>query len=468
MNDIIDSPQKNASSVIFQTSLVQVARENDLIYDRFGISNIDDRELAISIRDNGIQEPLVLSDDHVLLSGHRRYAAARYLGMETVPVRIVETVFNDLNSTERLAVLRLHNQQREKSPGERIREKLLDIDKAEAYCHLQKRRRDITAMTGADKSNVFMGRVKTRARITTIGFLNAVKKVVQENEEYWPLTDRRIHYLLLNDPPLRHDKKPDSKYINDPHCYQATTRLLARARLTRDVPWQAIEDPTRPIQLGGGFSTFEAFVAQETENFLCGYSRNLMQGQPYHIEIMLEKNALRTVIESVAREYCIPVTTGRGFSSLAPRYDLYKRFKQSGKSKLVLLMLTDFDPDGDEIAASFARSLRDDFGIGMSNMLPLKVALTAEDVANNDLPSDMDAKVSSPNYQKFIKRYGATKVVELDACPVKLLQSKLRDSIHSVLDVTEFNNQRLAEEQDAAHIEAHRQVVFDAIGGRHG
>jgi hypothetical protein len=33
-------------------------------------------------------------------------------------------------------------------------------------------------------------------------------------------------------------------------------------------------------------------------------------------------------------------------------------------------------------------------------------------MCRHDLPSDMDAKVSSPNYQKFLK---STKVVELDA-----------------------------------------------------
>jgi ParB-like nuclease domain len=456
--------QKNYSGVIFQISEIQVAVENNLIYDHFGIDNADDRDLAISIRDNGIQEPLTVSIDGILLSGHRRFAAARLLGMDTVPVRIDETVvFKNLTPDDRLAILRLYNQQREKSAGERIREKMVTIDKSEAYCHLKQRRIDILKMAGCEKSNVPMGQVKVRPRITTLGFLNAVKKVVQENKEYWPLTDRRIHYLLLNDPPFRHDKKKTSKYINDASCYDATTRLLARARLTGDVSWEAIEDPTRPVQLGRGFSTFEQFVSQETEYFLSGYSRNLMQGQHDHIEIMLEKNALRTVIQSVAAEYCIPITTTRGFSSLAPRYDLYKRFTKSGKQNLILLMLTDFDPDGDEIAASFARSLRDDFGI--ANIHPVKVALTSEDVANHDLPSDMDAKVSSPNYQKFLKRYGATKVVELDACPVKLLQSKLRDAIHSVIDVDEFNAQRKNEEQDAAHIEAHRQVVFDAIGG---
>ncbi len=374
----------------------------------------------------------------------------------------VDVVFDSLATDEKLEILRLYNQQRDKSPGERIREKMLDIDPEQARSDLLARRVKAMVMKGATSSNVQLGKVKKRARITTVQFLEAAQKVIQENKEYWPLTDRRVHYLLLNDPPLRHDKKPASRYVNDKGSYKALTNLLLRARLTGDVPMQAIEDSTRPIQLGGGFSSCEGFVAQETENFLLGYSRNLMQGQQHHIEIMLEKNALRTVIESVAREYCIPVTTGRGFSSLSPRYDLFKRFRQSGKEKLVLLMLTDFDPDGEEIASSFARSLRDDFGL--RNIYPVKVALTAEDIAENDLPSDMDAKVSSPNYMKFIAQHG-TKVVELDAAPVKLLQAKLRDAIHSVIDVAEYNGQIDMEKQDAAHIEAHRQVVFDAIRG---
>ena len=346
----------------------------------------------------------------------------------------------------------------------RIKEKLLDIDPKVAHQELKRRRLDSILLKGATDANVKMGAAKKRASITTMQFLAKAQSVILDNREYWPLTVRRVHYLLLNDPPLRHDKKPGSVYVNDKASYKALTNLLIRARLSGDVPMASIEDSTRPIQDGGGFSTFEAFVAQETERFLIGYTRNLMQGQKIHVEIMLEKNALRTVIETVAREYCIPCTTGRGFSSLSPRYDLALRFRQSGKSRLVLLMLTDFDPDGDEIAASFARSLRDDFNI--KNIHAVKVALTSEDVQAYDLPSDMDAKVSSPNYQKFLNRYGATTVVELDAAPVKLLQSKLREAIESVIDVAEFNAQVEQEVQDSAHIQAHRQIVFDAINGR--
>lgn len=441
---------------------IKTAPDNDLIYDKFGIANADDRDLTISIRDNGVHEPLTLSADNYLLSGHRRLAAVKYLGIQSVPVRHVDVVFQNLDGQAKLETLRIYNQQRNKSAGERIREKLLDIEPAQAHLELKAIRNKARTVAGAPDSNVRMGAVKKRAKITTLQFLDAAKRVIQENEEYWPLTVRRVHYLLLNAPPLKHDKKPDSRYVNDKESYGALTRLLLRARLTDDVPMASIEDSTRPIQLGGGFATLEQFVAQETKNFLTGYSRNLMQGQPHHIEIMLEKNALRTVIESVAREYCIPVTTGRGFSSLSPRYDLFQRFRHSGKEKLVLLMLTDFDPDGEEIAASFARSLRDDFG--MNDIHAVKVSLTAQDVRENDLPSDMDAKVSSPNYKKFVARHGV-KVVELDAAPVKMLQAGLRKAIEAVIDVAEYNAQIDMERQDSAHAEAHRRVVFEAIRG---
>ena len=445
----------------FPIDQIKVASENDYLYDRFAIANHDDQALYQSIKEVGIQEPLVITLDNYLLSGHRRISCAKRLGHETVPVRIIDQTFESLNKPDRLALLRLFNQQRDKSTGEKIREKLLEVDKSEAYSKLLMRRVDILRVSGGAKSNIKLGDTQRRPKITTLLFLNAVKSVIEENREYWPLTDRRIHYLLLNNPPLRHDKKPNSKYVNDKASYKALTNLLVRARLNEEIPMRSIEDGTRPIQLGGGFETLEQFVGQETENYLADYSRDLMQGQPHHIEIILEKNALRSIIESVARKYCIPVTTSRGYSSLSPRFDLVQRFLRSGKPKLILLMLTDFDPDGEQIAQSFARSLRDDFGL--KNIHPVKVALTADDVKNHALPSDMDAKPTSPNYKKFIEKYGV-KAVELDAAPVDLLKSSLESAIQSFLDMDEFKAQIDLEAKDAVKIEAHRQILFSSIG----
>jgi len=456
---IYSASQKKSDLSYFPVMQIQVARENDLLYEQFAIANADDLALVKSIQELGIKEPLTLSSDGFLLSGHRRFSAAKYLRLENVPVRFTKTIFAELSKAERLAELRLFNQQREKTPGEKIREQLLEIDPDEAYFDLLRRR--INNVSSAVSSNVDLGKAKKRPRITTKQFLQAAQKVISDNKEYWPLTVRRVHYLLLNDPPLRHDKKQNSRYKNDRNSYQALANLLIRARLADLVPAHAIEDTTRPIQLGGGFSTFQEFIQQEAEYFLDGYSRNLMQGQPHHVEIMLEKNALRLIIEKVARNYCIPVTTGRGFSSLSPRAALYTRFRRSGCGKLILLMLTDFDPDGEQIAASFARSMRDDFGLEDINAI--KVALTAEDVEKYNLPSDLDAKPSSPNYKKFVAKYGR-KAVELDAAPVTLLQQKLRDVIEGVIDADAYNAQIELEKEDAGIVEAYRREALEAIG----
>jgi hypothetical protein len=453
--------KKGLEQFLLPITEIAVKHDNGLIYGDFGLANADDLELAKSINENGVLEPLVISSDRVLLSGHRRLAAAKSLELDEVPVRMIEIIYEDLKPAARLKLLQRFNQQREKTVGERIKEKLLTIDPDKAHRELKARKEKILRGEGVPEANVDMGQVKKRPRITTRRFLAAVKMVINAQRPYWPLTDRRIHYLLLNDPPLRHDKKPNSVYANDKGSYKALTHLLLRARLTGDVPMRAIEDSTRPIQLADGFSSSEEFIAQETEDFLTGYTRNLMQGQPYHIEIMLEKNALRSVIEIVAREYNIPITTARGFSSLGPRYDIFRRYKNSGKIRLVVLMLTDFDPDGEEIAASFVRSLRDDFGI--EHIHAVKVALTADDVRQYDLPSDMDAKASSPNYAKFVNKHNSTKVVELDAAPVDLLQDSLRKSIEAHLDIEEYNAQLDQAKQDSAIIEARRQLIFDMI-----
>lgn len=459
----MNKPDQKQDLSHFPINQIKQAPENESIYDNFGVANADDRQLIESINDNGIQEPLVITADWVLLSGHRRLAAAIYLGLGTVPVRMRDDViFADLNKQDRLELLRVHNQQREKSASEKIREAMVSIDPKAAHVTLKEynQRRKSLDSTGGE---ITISGTKTRAKITTLQFLKAAKSAIQKEKKYWPLSVRRIHYLLLNDPPLCHDSKPKSKYVNNPNCYKKLTNLLSRARLTGEVPIQAIEDTTRPVLEGGGFDTVGMYIGQEIENFLTGYYRNLQQGQPHHIEIILEKNALRTVIEEVAREYCIPITTTRGYASIPPRYDVYRRYKQSGKSKLILLCLTDFDPDGDEIAESFCRSMRDDFGI--TNIQSFKVALTHEDVEKYNLPSDMDAKKTSVNYKKFFKRYGTNRAVELDAAPVELLQEKLRGAIESVLDMDEFNAQIKIEEQDAMEIEARRAVVLKTLQG---
>jgi ParB-like nuclease domain len=446
----------------FPVKEIKACHENDYIYEPCGIDNHDDRELVESIEMSGIHDPLVLSADGYLLSGHRRLWAAKRLRMDKVPVRWTADTYGALSRMERLKLLRRHNKQREKSYSERLREIGLDLEPEKTYYRLQKRRIEQLIRSSRQTDTIVLGERQKRSRITTLRFLEAVKNIVSNNKEYWPLTDRRIHYLLLNDPPPRHDKKIDQLYRNDLASYKALTSLLTRARLSGDIPIHAIDDPTRPISIYNGFDNAQEFFKSELDNFLAGYYRNLMQGQHAHIEILLEKAALKRVVERVAMDYCIPVTTTRGYSSLTPRYEISQRFRRSGKKQLVLLILADFDPDGEEIAASLARSMRDDFGVSELSMRAIKVGLTHEDVLNNDFPSELEAKLSSPNYKKFVDKYGE-RVVELDAAPVEWIQEKLRTAIEAELDMDEFYAQESLEREDSVKLEAQRKLVYQAL-----
>jgi hypothetical protein len=209
-------------------------------------------------------------------------------------------------------------------------------------------------------------------------------------------------------------------------------------------------------------------VRSEYNNFLHGYWRDLMQSQPHHIEIVGEKNTIGSTLRPIAEEYTIPLVTGRGYCSLPPRHAMAERYRASGKHKLILLIVSDFDPDGESIAHSFARSMRDDFGI--EDVHAVKVALTAEQVKKFKLPPVMTAKKSSSQYKKFKQQFGDN-VFELEALAEDDLQKLLRDAVDSVIDRDAYHAEQSAEKQDAAYLTSVRTAAreslsdFDGVGG---
>jgi hypothetical protein len=276
---------------------------------------------------------------------------------------------------------------------------------------------------------------------------------------------RSIHYALLNNPPLRHAAKPESIYLNDTKSYKSLIDLLTRARLEGLVPMEDICDETRPFVEWNVSADSGAFVKKGVDRFLANYHRDLQQSQPNHIEIVGEKLTIANIINPVAGRHCIPSTIGRGYSSLPPRAKMAERYFDSGKEKLVIVFVTDHDPDGEQIAESFARSMRDDFDI--DNIHPVKAALTADQVSELNLPASMDAKPGSSNYKKFVEKYG-TDAYELEALRPEKLQEILRESILSILDTDMFNQELAQERIDAENIEGHRSGMLDAWQGMAG
>ncbi len=456
-------PREFDHGTILHLSLsdVKPSPENDELYGVLSDKDPEVLELARSIVVKGIMEPLVITADFFILSGHRRYFAAGLAGEDTVPCRIDASIRrSDLSKDQYLVHLREFNRHRVKSLDVVAREQLLDLDPDEPYRELQEHRRR-KARVRADTIEI-TGETR-RAKISKAKrpFLDAILRIIDERKKYLPLTDRQIHYALLTDPPLVHASKPGSRYENTPKFYKATCDLIARARIEGEISWDTIHDPTRPVTIWKVFKSTGPFLQGELNELLKGYYRNLQQSQPDHIEIVGEKNTIESIISPVAADYCIPLTIGRGYSSLSPRHEMAKRFRESGKDKLIIIFLSDFDPEGEDIAHSFARSMRDDFKI--ENIVPIKAALTAEQVQSLKLPPQMKAKKGSSRRKKFVGRHGDD-VFELEAIPPDQLQQILRETIDKVLDLAAFNAEIDKEKKDALHLKALRSRIKQNLG----
>ncbi|MFB6213964.1 MAG: DNA methyltransferase [Candidatus Nanohaloarchaea archaeon] len=112
-----------------------------------------------SVAENGVLEPLVVNRNHKIISGHRRWTAARRTGTEEVPVRVVE--FDD-ELQEREALIEF-NRQRDKTPGQIINEfdEMLAVERKRAK---ERKSHGETAPGKNAVGNISQSDSKSRAR----------------------------------------------------------------------------------------------------------------------------------------------------------------------------------------------------------------------------------------------------------------------------------------------------------------
>jgi hypothetical protein len=422
---------------------------NEPIYGPIDLGRPDMQRLVESIRVHGLKEPIVITLDNVIISGHRRHAACLFLGMERIRCRVEPIRSAD---PEFATLLVEYNSQRVKTYEETVREHVATMRPGEAYQALLEHRRGTSTVWG---DRLDLGERKRRSKLgpAKMPLLDAAMAILEAQMGWWPLSVRSVHYSILNAPPLRNAFNPESLYTNDLDSYRDLVNVLVRARLEGIVPWEAIADPTRPVVMWDVWRNVGDFARKQLDGFMKGYWRDLMMSQSNHFEIVGEKNTIEGSIRPGAGKYCIPYTIGRGYASLEPRKKMFERWKASGKDKLIILILSDYDLSGERIARSFARSMRDDFDVPEHRLVARKVALTEKQVEEYKLPVTFQT-FKAKKHQEWADKHGAR---ELEALSPELRSKILEQAIDSVIDTEAFNRELDAEKEDAGRIEAMRQ-----------
>lgn len=440
---------------------IKPSPEND---DLYGEIECDEQMEALmeSIRNIGLEEPIILTADRYILSGHRRFFAVSNLEWQWVPCRIRYDI-SRANSDDYHKALAEYNPQRIKTVGALLKEALLrDEDPEDTYAAIKVFRAS-SAQVDVDFMTVRGSKAAGKISKAKMPFLEAVKRVVYSLEKYWPLSIRQIHYNLLNDPPListfKRSSKPieDYRYRNNKASYKALVELLKPARYLGHIPMNCIDDQTRPQLTHNGYSSVSEFVNNEILYFLSGYHRDRQLDQPRHIEVFAEKNTVYGLLRSTAQEYYTPLSAGRGFCSVPVWRDIAKRFRDSGKDSMTLIIVSDFDPEGLELADDAIRSLRDLWEIPVEGH---RVCITPQQIEELDLAEDFNpAKESSSRFEKFVERTGGTRTWELEALPPDYLIERVKAAIEANMDMDIFEQVVDQEHEDAENLWEIKQSI---------
>jgi hypothetical protein len=438
---------------------------NDQVYKPVDVNDPAIIDLGRSIADKGLLDPIVVTLDNVIVSGHRRRAGCHVAGLTTAPVRRINILSADPRFESYLVAF---NQQRVKTPIEQIREEVIRTSPKDAHNALLAHRAVESARSyqRAGDAGLRILDIQTARRRSAISdakrpMLEAAIGVIEQYEDYWPLTLRQIHYRLLTRNVLRHASKPDSLYANTQECYKDLSNLLTRARLAQLVPWEAMHDPTRPRTWWKRYDSVGAYVREELDGFLGGYYRDLLQSQNAYVELVVEKITAHEIAKRAAAHYRVPVGVGRGYSSVTSLDETADRFRDSGKDLFVLLIAGDLDPEGENICQTWDACLRDEHGV--ENLTVVKVGVNPDQVERYNL-APLPVKQSSSRAAGFEAVHGGN-VYELEAFEPDQLQAIIRDAIRGVLDLERFAEEQRRESEDARYLMACRKQVQELLKG---
>jgi len=247
-----------------------------------------------------------------------------------------------------------------------------------------------------------------------------------------PVTLRQLFYRLV----------VEALIDNSTYCYRRLSEVTAIARragafpdladLTREiVRYQTWADPT------------------DAQDWLAEHYRiDRTEGQPYAVYLSIEKHALSTLLLDRFGDRGIPILPLGGYSSQTFVDDVVRDVEaRRDDRRAILLLATDFDPSGEDLARDF------EVRTGCFDKV-IRVALTAEQVAEYQVPESVAPEKTDPDQTKdsrakhFLGKYGRLRQAELDALPPDLLLTLFEDALVPFWDASAFEDACAREDDD--------------------
>lgn len=248
--------------------------------------------------------------------------------------------------------------------------------------------------------------------------------------------------------------------------YKKVDALLVKLRKEGCIPFGRLQVERGKDGYGGMLSVEPASLIEQTIHDLLALPQTFKLpqqfGQPYTIEVWVEKKGLLPTFEAICDEYDIKVRSPEGFSPWEFIYHVTQNWKsyfnERSSHQVKILYFGDQDPSGENIYESVKGQL-DFFGIDHDTQ---RIGLTVAQINRYGLPQiPLEQKTlekirRDPRYQKYVRRYGREIFCELDSF-VSLAYDDFNRTVQDAID-------QLIDQDALDEAEALTQGIRDALG----
>jgi hypothetical protein len=254
-----------------------------------------------------------------------------------------------------------------------------------------------------------------------LAIIQRADKIMSEyGQQGYDLSLRQLYYQFV-----AHHNLPNTE-----QSYKSLGTIISDGRLAGLLDWNALVDRGRQTY----HNTHWDSPADQIEANAKKYNIDLWENQRYHVELMVEKQALEGVLWPVCARLDVPFTANKGYSSSSALYEAGKRIEQQidyGK-RVVIIYLGDHDPSGIDMTRDVRERLRlfswaDDDQVEVE-----RIALNMNQVREYNPPPN-PAKMTDSRADGYVAQFGRQSW-ELDALNPTTLANLATEAIEQYID----------------------------------
>ena len=214
---------------------------------------------------------------------------------------------------------------------------------------------------------------------------------------------------------------------NSVQSYDNVQNTMNKARIAGLSDWDVIEDRTRDLITRSHWAGVQTML----ESAASWYYEDMWREQEHFVIVIVEKEALAGIFQSVLDPLDVPLLPARGYASATALRDLAKKRMLRTDRKVVVLHFGDHDPSGIDCT----RDLRERLEMFTRNAINIdfrRMALTMEQVEELQ-PPPFPAKVQDARYRSYVDEYGEDSW-ELDALTPEYLKELIENTVHPLIN----------------------------------